>query len=71
MTNTTRTSSVSTTLFSMYSSNLTLETSSSRTHHYVFDDDSLSFFGHTLGGSGKGIPKEREVDRRREVCVIG
>ena len=23
---------------------------------------------HTLGGAGKGVPKEREVERRREVC---
>ena len=23
---------------------------------------------HTLGGGGKGIPKEREVNCRREVC---
>jgi hypothetical protein len=23
---------------------------------------------HTLGGAGEGVPKEREVERRREVC---
>ena len=23
---------------------------------------------HTLDGAGEGVPKEREVERRREVC---
>ena len=26
---------------------------------------------HTLGGVGELVPKEREVDKRREVCECG
>jgi hypothetical protein len=36
-----------------------------RNKELKLEDDEAS---HTLGGVGKGIPKEREVDRSREVC---
>jgi hypothetical protein len=34
---------------------------------YILSAKPSNTLGQTLGGEGKGIPKEREVDRRREI----